>query len=145
MAHAASPSGPAPGTASSTPRFTHRERCELFAVGGWMTSLQVVSFAFVLESGRLALLGAGVAAVFFAVHAHFAGASVEPDLGPPTGMTGADLDRLIDAVDRRQGVLLEAPAGRRRRWAPVTTTSSRSSFATRSTSCPTSCGRSCPT
>ena len=77
----------------------------MLAVGGWMTSIQVVSFAFVIESGRLALLGAGVAAVFFTVHAHFAGASADPDLGPPTGMTGADLDRLIDEVDRRQGIL----------------------------------------
>ncbi len=90
--------------------FTARERCELIAVTGWMIGCHVVLFAFATEDGRLALLGAAGTAVFFCLHAHYADVTPAPDLGPPTGMTGEELDRLIDDVDRLQGIL---PGGSR--------------------------------
>ena len=70
----------------------------------------------------------------------FADVTPQPDLGPPSGMTTEELDRLIDEVDRLQGLLHLAP--------PVASTddeASPGSCVTHSTSSPSSCSASCPT
>lgn len=89
--------------------FTARERCELIAVAGWILGCHVMVFAFTTADGRLALLSATGTAVFFFLHVLYADVTPEPDLGPPSGMTGEELDRLIDEVDRLQGILPGGP------------------------------------
>jgi predicted Zn-dependent protease with MMP-like domain len=89
--------------------FTAREYFALIAFAGVVLCAHVTVFAFATSDGRLALLGAGGIAMFFILHMHFADVPPEPDLGPPSGMTAEELDRLIDEVDRLQGVLPERP------------------------------------
>jgi predicted Zn-dependent protease with MMP-like domain len=105
------PEGPRPPVSARLRwrTFTTRERCALFAIAGWLVSGHIFFFAVFAAEGRLALVSAAVFTAFFFAYVHFADVSPAPDLGASSGMTGEQLDRLIDEVDRLQGLLPDRP------------------------------------
>lgn len=85
--------------------FTRRERCALFALAACGVSMQVFFVVAWVSPGGVALLSIPSMVVCFAAFVHFAEETPTADLGPATGMTGRQLDALIDEVDRAAGLL----------------------------------------
>lgn len=98
-----------PAHAPSSGGFPTRERCELFAIAGLAVSGHIFMYAALASAGRLALISGVMFSAFFFAFFHLADVAPEPDLGPSSGMTGTQLDQLIDEVDRLQGLLSEPP------------------------------------
>lgn len=99
------------GAPGQLPSFTWHELAALFAAAAFAVSTQVVFVVAWVSPGGVALLSIPFMVVCFAAFAlsvalaHFADDTPNADLGPATGMTGRQLDALIDEVDRASGLL----------------------------------------